>query len=138
VEASSRPQYCSVKPKNPKIRRLGSSTQPNIFGSLLGFRYSSTQPTKILNRVVLQSPQRIETNANDRAAMSRKGGDFFTLCNIPKFDGIPPQQRSQCRFFNVEKLVDWATKVINLSHDTLFELIPNKVLNNRIHLNHYF
>lgn len=36
----------------------------------------------------------------------------------------PPAQRSQCRYFNVEKLVDWAIKLLNSPLDTLVELVP--------------
>lgn len=36
----------------------------------------------------------------------------------------PPAQRSQCRYFNVEKLVDWAIKLLNSPWDTLVELVP--------------
>lgn len=37
----------------------------------------------------------------------------------------PPNQRSKCRFFNVERLVDWAVKIEKSPWDTLRELVPN-------------
>jgi len=47
----------------------------------------------------------------------------------------PPSQRSQCRYFNVEKLIDWAQKLLNCPIETLFKLaqtdepeILNKIL----------
>ncbi len=36
----------------------------------------------------------------------------------------PPAQRSQCRYFNVEKLIDWAQKLLDSQLDTLVELLP--------------
>ena len=38
---------------------------------------------------------------------------------------IPPSQRSQCRYFNVERLVNWAIKLLNSPLDILFDLIPS-------------
>jgi hypothetical protein len=37
----------------------------------------------------------------------------------------PPAQRSQCRYFNVEKLVDWAIKLLESPWSTLIKLVPN-------------
>ena len=37
----------------------------------------------------------------------------------------PPAQRSQCRYFNVERLTDWAIKLLNSPGKTLLELVPN-------------
>lgn len=37
----------------------------------------------------------------------------------------PPSQRSQCRYFNVEKLLDWAFNILNSPLDTLVDLVPN-------------
>ncbi|WP_228058461.1 MULTISPECIES: hypothetical protein [unclassified Nostoc] len=37
----------------------------------------------------------------------------------------PPSQRSQCRYFNVEKLLDWAEKLLNSPLDILTNLVPN-------------
>ena len=37
----------------------------------------------------------------------------------------PPSQRSQCRYFNVEKLLDWAFNILNSPLDTLADLVPN-------------
>ena len=36
----------------------------------------------------------------------------------------PPAQRSQCRYFNVEKLINWAQKLLDSQLDTLVELLP--------------
>ena len=36
----------------------------------------------------------------------------------------PPVQRSQCRYFNIERLTDWAINLLNSSTETLIELIP--------------
>lgn len=36
----------------------------------------------------------------------------------------PPSQRSQCRYFNVEKLINWAQKLLNCPIETLFKLAP--------------
>ncbi|HYO06373.1 MAG TPA: hypothetical protein VER14_05275 [Phototrophicaceae bacterium] len=35
----------------------------------------------------------------------------------------PPSQRSQCRYFNVEKLLDWALRILNSPLDTLTYLV---------------
>lgn len=35
----------------------------------------------------------------------------------------PPAQRSQCRYFNVERLTDWASKLLGSSTETLMKLI---------------
>jgi len=37
----------------------------------------------------------------------------------------PPAQRSQCRYFNIEILTDWAIKVLNSPTETLFKLMPD-------------
>ena len=37
----------------------------------------------------------------------------------------PPSQRSQCRYFNVERLVEWVNKLLNSPLDTLFSLVPD-------------
>ncbi|WP_341530331.1 hypothetical protein WKK05_14225 [Nostoc sp. UHCC 0302] len=37
----------------------------------------------------------------------------------------PPSQRSQCRYFNVEKLLDWAFRILNSPLDTLTYLVPS-------------
>lgn len=37
----------------------------------------------------------------------------------------PPVQRSQCRYFNVERLSDWALQVLNAPSDTLMALMPH-------------
>ncbi len=37
----------------------------------------------------------------------------------------PPSQRSQCRYFNVEKLLNWAFNILNSPLDTLVDLVPN-------------
>jgi hypothetical protein len=36
---------------------------------------------------------------------------------------IPPSQRSQCRYFNVERLVDWATNLLNCPLDIFPDLL---------------
>ena len=37
----------------------------------------------------------------------------------------PPAQRSQCRYFNIERLTNWGIKLLNSSEETLIKLIPN-------------
>jgi hypothetical protein len=37
----------------------------------------------------------------------------------------PPAQRSQCRYFNVEKLVNWAINLLESSWEVLIKLVPN-------------
>lgn len=37
----------------------------------------------------------------------------------------PPAQRSQCRYFNVERLTEWASNLLNSSTETLMTLIPD-------------
>lgn len=37
----------------------------------------------------------------------------------------PPTQRSQCRYFNVERLTEWGLKLLNSQLDTLVELVKN-------------
>ncbi|MBG1259138.1 hypothetical protein F8S20_08285 [Nostoc sp. BAE] len=47
----------------------------------------------------------------------------------------PPSQRSGCRYFNVEKLIDWAQKFLNCPIDTLLKLVPNserEILNQKL------
>lgn len=47
----------------------------------------------------------------------------------------PPTQRSQCRYFNVERLTDWGLKLLNSSVDTLVKLVDNSepsVINKKI------
>ncbi|WP_292731067.1 hypothetical protein [Nostoc sp. JL31] len=47
----------------------------------------------------------------------------------------PPSQRSRCRYFNIEKLIDWAQKLLKSQMDTLVDLVPNIdpiVLNKRL------
>ncbi len=36
----------------------------------------------------------------------------------------PPAQRSQCRYFNVERLTEWASKLLGSSPETLISLMP--------------
>ena len=38
---------------------------------------------------------------------------------------FPPTQRSQCRYFNVERLTEWGLKLLNSSVDTLVQLVKN-------------
>lgn len=47
----------------------------------------------------------------------------------------PPSQRSQCRYFNIEKLINWAEKLLNCPIETLFKLAPNsdpEILNQKL------
>lgn len=46
----------------------------------------------------------------------------------------PPSQRCQCRYFNVERLIDWAQKIWNCSIDLIADLLPiePKVLNQKL------
>lgn len=47
----------------------------------------------------------------------------------------PPSQRSQCRYFNVEKLINWAQKLLNCPIETLLKLSPNsdpEILNKKL------
>lgn len=37
----------------------------------------------------------------------------------------PPTQRSQCRYFNIERLTDWGLNLLNCSYDTLVKLVKN-------------
>ncbi len=37
----------------------------------------------------------------------------------------PPRQRSQCRYFNVERLVEWANQLLKSPLDVIFQLIPD-------------
>lgn len=37
----------------------------------------------------------------------------------------PPSQRSLCRYFNIENLIDWAQNVLNSPIETIIELAPN-------------
>lgn len=36
----------------------------------------------------------------------------------------PPAQRSQCRYFNIERLTDWGLKLLNSPTDALVKLVP--------------
>ena len=46
----------------------------------------------------------------------------------------PPSQRSQCRYFNVEKLLDWAENLLNSPLDILTNLVPIEpnILNSKL------
>lgn len=46
----------------------------------------------------------------------------------------PPSQRSQCRYFNVEKLLDWAENLLNSPLDILASLVPieQNILNSKL------
>ena len=47
----------------------------------------------------------------------------------------PPSQRSQCRYFNVDRLIGWAQKILSCQIDTLFELASNitpEILNKKL------
>lgn len=49
----------------------------------------------------------------------------------------PPSLRSQCRYFNVERLINWAQKLLNSHFDTLQELVSNmapETLSQKLHL----
>ena len=37
----------------------------------------------------------------------------------------PPSQRSQCRYFNVERLTEWGINILNSSPETLMTLMPD-------------
>jgi hypothetical protein len=37
----------------------------------------------------------------------------------------PPSQRSQCRYFNIERLIDWAIQLLDSPVDTIVELLPD-------------
>ena len=37
----------------------------------------------------------------------------------------PPAQRSQCRYFNIERLTNWGIKILNSSEESLIKLIQN-------------
>ncbi|MBD2510064.1 hypothetical protein H6G91_22675 [Nostoc muscorum FACHB-395] len=37
----------------------------------------------------------------------------------------PPSQRSQCRYFNIERLINWAIKLLDSPIDIIVELVPN-------------
>lgn len=37
----------------------------------------------------------------------------------------PPRQRSQCRYFNVERLTNWGIKLLNSQEETLMKLMPD-------------
>jgi hypothetical protein len=41
----------------------------------------------------------------------------------------PPAQRSQCRYFNIERLTEWGLNLLNCSLDTLIELSGNSEVN---------
>lgn len=47
----------------------------------------------------------------------------------------PPAQRSQCRYFNIEKLTDWGLNLLNCNIDTVAKLVKNSdpiVINKKI------
>jgi hypothetical protein len=59
--------------------------------------------------------------------------EFAQKCNICRhqlkqtelYFLAPPSQRSQCRYFNVERLTEWGAKLLNSSVETLISLIPD-------------
>lgn len=49
----------------------------------------------------------------------------------------PPSQRSQCRYFNVEKLLDWAQNLLKAPLDLVADLVPtleSELLNSKLKL----
>lgn len=47
----------------------------------------------------------------------------------------PPSQRSQCRYFNVERLVNWGKQLLNVPIEVIVELMPQaelKVIHQRL------
>jgi hypothetical protein len=49
----------------------------------------------------------------------------------------PPSQRSQCRYFNVEKLLDWAENLLKAPLDIVADLVPtleSELLNSKLKL----
>lgn len=76
-------------------------------------------------------------------ANSERYQSFIKRCNLCRnqlkqtelFFLSPPSQRSGCRYFNVERLIDWAQKTWNASIDVIAGLLPNlepKVLNQKL------
>ncbi|XWK91761.1 MAG: hypothetical protein U7127_31605 (plasmid) [Phormidium sp.] len=63
--------------------------------------------------------------------LSESNQDFLTDCHQCKQQLkqtelgflIPPSQRSQCRYFNVERLVDWATNLLKCPLDIFPDLL---------------
>ncbi|MGF1673163.1 MAG: hypothetical protein ACFCUV_05665 [Rivularia sp. (in: cyanobacteria)] len=66
-------------------------------------------------------------------ANSERYQSFIQLCNQTRNQLkqtelsflSPPSQRCQCRYFNVERLIDWAQKIWNCSIDSIADLLPN-------------
>ncbi len=66
-------------------------------------------------------------------ATSKKYQAFVERCNLCRNQSqqtdlsflSPPSQRSQCRFFNVEKLINWGQNMLSSSIDVISRLTPN-------------
>lgn len=66
-------------------------------------------------------------------ANSERYQSFIQLCNQTRNQLkqtelsflSPPSQRCQCRYFNVERLINWAQKIWNCSIDLIADLLPN-------------
>lgn len=75
-------------------------------------------------------------------ANSERYQSFIKLCNQTRNQLkqtelsflSPPSQRCQCRYFNIERLIDWAQKILNSSIDIIADLLPieSKVLNQKL------
>lgn len=76
-------------------------------------------------------------------AISERYQSFIEGCNLCRNQVkqtelsflSPPSQRSQCRYFNVERLINWAQKPLNSSMDLIASLVPKveiKVLKEKL------
>jgi hypothetical protein len=67
-----------------------------------------------------------------RLAQDERYQSFLQQCNIcrqrlqqTELSFLsPPAQRSQCRYFNVERLTNWGIKLLNSQEETLIQLMP--------------
>ena len=67
-----------------------------------------------------------------RLAQDERYQSFLQQCNIcrqrlqqTELSFLsPPAQRSQCRYFNVERLTNWGIKLLNSKPETLIQLMP--------------
>jgi hypothetical protein len=91
--------------------------------------YSSKHPSVIYTYDVTHAMALL---LKHELATSEKYQSFIQKCNQCRHQLqqtelsfiSPPSQRSRCRYFNIEKLINWAQKLLNCPIETLLKLAP--------------
>lgn len=83
------------------------------------YTHDVTHAMALLLKYQLESDKRYQSFIQ-KCSICRQQLQQTELCFL-----APPSQRSQCRYFNIERLTDWGTKLLNSSVETLISLIPD-------------